>query len=120
MKVRCTKLIDSGGTPQGTSTWLTLGKIYHVLSVVLDIHATWYLRLRGDVEHGVGLFPLTQFEIVSARIPRLWTITWNNGVFELTTEQWARPNFWERFYEHDVDAVRIFDRESMKIIDDDP
>lgn len=103
------------------SAWLTVGRIYHVLSIVLDIHGRWLLRLVGDAEPGVGLFPLQQFEIVSATIPNSWIVTWNSqGVFELTTKAWNEPGFWERYFDHDFDANREFECEKEKIVAADP
>lgn len=121
MKVRCVKLLDTRGNPQTHSAWLTLGKIYHVLSVVLGARGIWLLRLVGDTVPGVGLFPLQQFEIVSSRVPSSWIITWNsNGVFELTTEAWNQPGFWERYFEHDAAAIRVFEEQRKMIVEADP
>lgn len=36
MKVRCIKLLNAHGEPVRTSGWLTLGKEYLVLEVVVD------------------------------------------------------------------------------------
>lgn len=121
MKVRCTKLLDALGNSQTRSAWLTVGKVYHVLSIVLDSHGRWLLRLMGDSQPGVGLFPFAQFEITSSRVPSCWIATWNDdGVFELTTEAWNQLGFWERYFEHDVIAKRTFENEMRKIIDADP
>ena|SRR2546425_9075809 len=121
MKVRCTKLIDVRGSPQLRSNWLTIGNVYHVLSIVLDIHGSWLLRLIGDTHPGVGLFPLQQFEVLSSKIPDTWIITWNSkGVFELTTNAWNQPGFWERYFDNDSEAIRIFEEERRKIVESDP
>lgn len=121
MKVRCTKLLDPLGNPQDKSAWLTIGRIYHVLSIVLDVHGRWLLRLQGDTAPGVGLFPLQQFEVVSAKVPDLWIVTWSGqGAFELTTAAWNDPGFWERYFEHDFAAEQIFERDKSRIIRFDP
>lgn len=120
MKVRCTKLIDAFGDPQEQSAWLTIGKVYHVLSVYMDTDSGWLLRLIGDTHPGVGLFPLEQFEIVSPKIPNRWIVTWNGGVFELTTVAWNEPGYWELYYDDDSDALATFDREAGAIIAADP
>lgn len=117
MKVRCTKLLDSLGKTALTSTWLSVGSVYHVLSLLLDSEGRWLLRLAGDSEPGVGLFPLQQFEIVSAKVPECWVVTWNrNGVFELTTEAWRQDGYWERYFEHDPAAKKTFERELARIV----
>lgn len=120
MKVRCVKLVDSKGKPQEQSPWLTLGKVYHVLSVTFGTQEKWLLRMVGDGLNGVALFPLEQFEIVSPAIPGTWIVTWNSkGVFELTTEAWRQSGFWERYYDRDPEAVHIFKEEQRKIIAND-
>src|SRR3954469_17358286 len=117
MKVRCTKLIDALGNPQLQSAWLTVGKVYHVLSVLSDAQGRWLLRLLADSQPGVGLFPLQQFEIVSSEIPRSWVVTWNKeGVFELTTTAWSEPGFWERYFDCDPNAQAVFEREMAAIV----
>jgi len=121
MKVRCIKLLDSKGNPEKASPWLTLGNVYHVMTVIFGTQEKWLLRLVGDGRNGLALFPLEQFEVVSSKIPAGWVITWNSkGVFELSTEQWNQPGFWERYYDRDPEAVRIFEDGRRKIIEADP
>src|SRR5271163_1822845 len=116
MKVRCIKLLDSGANPQTQCPWLTVGKVYQVMSVILGTDAKWALRLEGDGLNGLSLFRLEEFENVSAKIPSSWIVAWNSkGVFELTTEMWSQSCFWERFYDKDPEAVRIFETERRKI-----
>lgn len=121
MKVRCTDLRDARGNPVVRSPWLTIGHSYHVLSVILDAEGVWSVRVKGDAEPGVGLFPLAHFEVVSERLPSTWKALWRDrGVFELTPEAWSEPLFWERYFEHDAEARTVFEREASKIIREDP
>lgn len=121
MKARCTKLLDTLGNPQTRSSWLTVGKTYHVLSVIHDSQGKWLLRVVADSQPGVGLFPLEQFDIVSSKIPERWVAIWNKeGVFELTAAAWNAPTFWERYFEDDSNARAIFEREKASIICADP
>ncbi len=121
MKVRCKKLIDSRGNPQERSPWLTLGKVYHVLEVVQDIHGNWQLRAEGDGINGPALFRLEQFEIISAKVPDTWVVRWNDkGVFSLTSEAWSQLGFWERFYDRDPEARKVFEEEKTRILRADP
>jgi len=121
MKVRCIKLTDSMGNPREKSSRLSIGKTYHVLEVIQDTHHRWLLRLPGDGSNGVALFALEQFEIVSVRIPHIWITKWNvNGGFSLTTEVWGQPGYWERYYDRDPEALKVFDEEKAKITQGDP
>jgi hypothetical protein len=119
LKVRCVKLTDSRGNPVEHSTWMTLGKVYHVLSISCETQQK--LRLIGDGLNGVALFPLDDFEIVSSKIPAAWIVVWDSSrrYFALTTEAWNQPGFWDRYYERDPTAIRIFDEENEKIINAD-
>jgi len=121
VKVRCKLLLDSLGRPQESSPALTLGKTYHVLSVILDVHTTWLVRLVADDDETVGLFRLCQFDVTSAKVPASWVATWNeSGVFELTDERWSNTGFWDRFYDRDADALRVFEQERSRIVASDP
>jgi hypothetical protein len=111
-------LLDAHDEPQVESDWLTIGRLYHVLSVISDSHGRWLVRIMGDSEPGLGLFSLRQFEIVSDTIPSSWIVTWNNeGVFELTTKAWSEQGFWDRYFDNDPIARKIFERERQKIIE---
>jgi hypothetical protein len=121
MKVRCIKLIDSRGNPQESSPRLTLGKVYHVLEVVQDTHSRWLLRVAGDGTNGVAVFQLEQFEIVSPKVPDAWIVVWDaKGGFALTTEAWSQSGYWERFYDRDPEARKVFEEEKTKIVGAEP
>jgi hypothetical protein len=101
MKVRCIKLtnafgepvFDTKGNPAQSDGWLTVGKDYHVLEVLLD-SGEWSLRIMNDEGGTPALFPLANFEIVSPRISPTWIVRWGeNGYFELTPEAWQLMNF---------------------------
>ena len=115
MQVKCSELRDIFGNIQTKSKWLTVGKIYLVLSLTLS-NGRWLVRVKGDSDPGLGLFPMDQFTIVDPRLPKNWIAVWHEkGAFELTTEAWSKPSFWEKYYEHDEEAKRIFERDSIAI-----
>lgn len=112
MKVSCIKLLNYRGATQTTSSWLTLGKIYIVLTIERDNDASWMVRLIGDGKSGVALFPLDSFDVVSAAVSSTWIASWSDtGLFQLAPERWTRAGFWERYYDLEPDAVRIFEEE---------
>ena len=86
------------------------------MPIVPSWHATTAtisaFRLIGDGKGGVALFPAESFEVVSPAVARTWNTSWSsNGFFQLTPERWTRAGFWERFYDQEPDAVRIFEEE---------
>ena len=121
MKVSCTRLLDYAGKHLDKSTWLTIGKIYHVLEIILDTDRVWKVRLVGDEPNGIAVFRLDQFEVVSSKLPHNWSIVWGkDGFFALTPKPWSQSAFWERYYEHDLDTVKMFDTEYNRILACDP
>jgi hypothetical protein len=121
MKVKCVRLHDVSGKSQEKSSWLTIGNMYHVLEVIQGSNKKWMIRLVGDGLNGVALFPLEEFEVVTHKLPDAWIIKWGkDGFFQLTPELWSHAGFWERFYDKDSDAIRIFEEERKKIVNADP
>jgi hypothetical protein len=121
MKVSCTRLLDYAGKHLDKSTWLTVGKIYHVLELIRDTDGVWKVRLVSDEPNGIAVFRLDQFEVVSPHLPHNWIVVWGkDGFFELTPEPWSRFGFWELYYEHDLEAVKLFDIEYKRILVCDP
>ena len=116
MKVRCIKLFDARGAPQSTSSWLTIDKVYDVLTLEFDRNGQWLVRVVGDGKSGVALFPFESFVVASPTLPLSWIAWWNiEGSFQLAPERWTKPDFWERFYDREPDAVSIFEEEKQSI-----
>jgi hypothetical protein len=117
MKVKCVRLVDAKGAPVGVSPWLTLGKVYAVLSLSFSREQGMQLRLIGDEGNGVAIFKMEEFEIVNGTIPPTWiTFPGPKDTIQFAPEPWTERGFWERYYDKDPAAVRIFDGESRKIL----
>lgn len=115
MKVRCVRLLDSMGIQVDKSSWATIGKIYDVLSIMIE-PGTTRLRLVGD-EAGPALFELTMFEIVSSQIPETWIVSSpRQGCLSFGPSAWNRPGFWDDFYNGEPDARSCFERERAMIV----
>lgn len=122
MKVRCIKLINpQTGRSQSSSPWLSISKIYHVLSLSCEPTQICNLRLIGDDLKTPTLHDIRLFEVTSPLIPPTWRINLlGNGYFELTPERWGTPGFWTSYFDRDPEAIRIFEEESKKIVESDP
>ena len=92
MKVRCVNLLNVAGRPVATSPWLTVGAVYHVLSIMLLNNETWQVRIATDGDGALGLFPLRQFEVVSAAVPPSWVVSSADDCFELAPQEWRIRN----------------------------
>jgi len=117
MKVKCIKILNSFGQPQERSAWLTIGKVYDVLTVEFDMYGRWRFRLIGDGLNGVALFEKEMFEVVSPEIAPNWIVSWDReGGFELIPEIWSKNDFWVRYYDQEPEALELFNKEMLRIV----
>ena len=120
MKAKCINILDAHGRPTTSSAWLTVGKVYTVLSVALDVHCRWSFRLMTDETGHVGIFRREQFEVIDSTLPETWAISWSaDGTFELSPPEWLTAGFWEHYFDGDADARSVFQRELAKILASD-
>jgi hypothetical protein len=111
--------LDSRGKPVERSAWTKLGGVYHVLSIWIEPEHSG-LRLVGE-QLPPGLFAPEMFEVVSSVIPSTWGHHFAKpGCLELGPEAWARPGFWEEFYDRKPAAVGCFEHERNRIVAADP
>lgn len=118
MKVRCTKLLDeqTGGLLQ-RSSWLTVGKVYHVLSVHMQHGRPLQFQLMSDEDQTPAYHHADQFDIVTRVIPEGWIIDFESeSYFELVPKAWSKPGFLEAYFDGDPEAISIYKSECEKIM----
>ena len=120
MKVICRILIDGDGRALDSCTWMTVGKTYHVLAISYDEQHKFMYRILGDSATTPALFDPRQFEVVSGRVPGNWVVNVDADGFELSPAPWLALGFWNRFFDGDKDAVKIFEEEMRTVISADP
>jgi hypothetical protein len=121
MKLRCIQIIDEKtGKLQEHSSWLTEGKVYHALGMFLDERKTLLIRMIGDDGITPALYGFNQFEVISPKIPSNWVVSWNDNVFQLAPARWLARGFWERYFNGESEALRIFDEERLTVEKEDP
>jgi hypothetical protein len=121
MKVRCVKLLDGFGRLQDNSPWLTLGKVYLVLEMYFGAVGRRSFRLLGDGLNGPALFQWECFGFVSHSVPPQWIIiAKDNGSILLTPKLWSENRFWERYYDQEAEALKVFDQERRKMAEVEP
>jgi hypothetical protein len=119
MKVKCIQLRSQNGQTQDSSSWLTIGCIYHVLTIEIERGKT-LLRLVGD-EPTPALFEVEMFEVVSSILPSTWRVVSSvPGRLTLAPAKWTRSGFWEDFFNGTAAAIACFRQEQLAIIDSDP
>ena len=117
MKVICESLINPiTKTREETSSWLTIGKTYLVLSVYAFVGRDLMLRLIGDDPNGPIVVNARQFKTTCIQMPSNWrAIIDDKGNFQLTPEPWSKPGFWESYFNGERAAEQVFIQELRKI-----
>jgi hypothetical protein len=124
MKVKCIRLLDADGREVEFSPWLTLGRIYHVMSIYMDANGQ---RSYGVISHHPkGEWPQLVrhqaecFEIVSSVVPSNWREWKDETATGVSPAAWQDGSFCEGFYDHDPVTYPIFERERDIILSEDP
>jgi hypothetical protein len=125
MKVKCVALLNSDGKPVDFSPWLTLGKVYQVLSVFRDSSGKERFRIlsneRDEDIASLGLHLESCFEVVSEFRPSNWCDrALKGGAVEIAPKAWQSEGFWEALYDGDPKAYQAFDRERQLILREEP
>ena len=124
MKVKCVRLLDASGNDVAFSSWLTLGHVYHVMSVFVDKNGKRSFGIINRHLNGewpqLGSHQAECFEIVSEVVPSNWKNWVNENSSGASPAAWQVPGFYEAFYDHDPAAYPIFERERNIIQSEDP
>ena len=117
MKVKCTQLLDEDtGNNLDDSSWLSVGNVYHVLSVNVEYGSPVKFQLIGDDGTTPAYHDANQFEIVTNNIPEGWIIDFvSKSYFRLFPKAWSKPGFWEAYFDGEPDAVELFNSEKNNI-----
>lgn len=107
MKVRCIQVADGFGRSATTSPWVKLGGLYTVLQILVAPRRTQF-RLCGE-EPRPALFPQEMFSLQSGVIPDGWNITARGDLLVVGPASWAVPDYWERYFNDEATAVRLFE-----------
>lgn len=124
MKIRCIRLLDSDGNNVEHSSWLTIGKIYHVMSIFVDVKGRRHYGIIN--RHPEGEWPQMGqhfeecFEVVSDVLPSNWLQWERSEASGVAPAAWQAPGFYEKFSEHDPATYPVFERERDIILSEDP
>lgn len=124
MKVRCIRLLDANGREVEFSSWLVLGRIYHVMSIFIAQDGQ---RSYGIINHHpkgewpqMGSHQAECFELVSEVVPSNWREWKNETSSGVSPAAWQETGFYDAFYDHDPATYPIFERERNTIQREDP
>lgn len=112
MKALCVSLDENG---RDKSYWLTLGRDYLVLAAEMPPRGPARLRVIADDDTPI-LASASLFAVNAQELPRTWVFAVREGgVVELGPRPWIESGFWERYFDGDEDAVRLFREEVIRI-----
>lgn len=124
MKVKCIRLLNSSGREVDFSPWLTIGRIYHVLSVFIDQGGRRSYGIVSGFREGewpqIGSYQEECFEVASEAVPSNWRVFVHQGAIDISPAAWQVPGFYEGFSDHDPVMYPIFEREMEIILGEDP
>lgn len=97
--------------------WLRPGETYSVLEILFSHSKTPEFRIYSPLENTPAMFEAAEFVIEDNTIPGNWRINLvGDSSFKLTPQPWAERGFWERYFDQDPEAIRIFN-EQKKLIE---
>ncbi len=113
MKIKCTQISDEDtGDVLQNSSWLTVGKTYHVLSVNMDHGSPVKFQVISDDGQTPVYHNANQFEVVSNKIPEGWVIDFvSKSYLRLSPKAWSKPGFWEEYFDGEPEAIDVFNAE---------
>jgi hypothetical protein len=118
MKVKCVQLLSEGTREVlESSSWLSIGNIYHVLSIYMKFGGHLKFQLIGDDGITPAFHDAEQFEVVSGVIPSSWCVISKPGShFELIPALWTTSGFLERYFDGEPEATLLFESEKEKML----
>lgn len=124
MKVKCVRILNADGSEVEFSPWLTMGRVYHVLSMSIDPHGKRSYGITSGYREGewphMGSHQQQCFEVVSDIVPSNWRTTVCRGFTDISPAAWQENGFYEAFADHDPATYPIFQREREIILSEDP
>ena len=108
---------------------LTLNKEYIVLAIefynneisIFSNHIGDYILYRIEDDDGLVMpLPSKLFIITSNELPRGWvSYRDNDECYSLISSKWAKPGFWEEFYNDESNALAVFESVKKQIYADE-
>ena len=99
-----------------TSGWLRTGSNYAVQEIFFEKQRGVSYRIISDDAATPAFFPANECTIIDGSIPSSWKAhIYDTGSFVLSPPAWLEPGFWERYFDDDPEAKRIFEQNISSI-----
>lgn len=106
---------ERGYCGEGKDPWLTLGKEYAVLGILIKLKK-FSIQVPSDDDDRPVFFDLQFFDIIDSRIPNGWNFFQRDvNTYNLCPTEFGNPTFWDLFHNSDLETVQIFQAVVNKI-----
>lgn len=122
MKVKCISIYNDHTKKYETeSYWITIGKEYTVLEILICPNGALEYRMAGDHPLGApAIYKAFQFEIISKLIPSNWQLGfYGDDLIVVGPKAWNTPGFWDACYDGAHEEREIYRREAQIIMDEE-
>jgi len=105
-------------TTDTEQSWLRAGAEYAVQAIYFDPDQGVRYRIISDDAATPALFVASAFTVIDGRIPESWRAhAYSGGSFVVGPVAWQEPGFWERLFDGDTEARRLFDINTIHILE---
>ncbi len=117
MLVRCEFIISppSGGALPADA-WLKAGSEYLAVGIVVDPGRQIDLRVVDDSGEP-SLWPMAMFTVVDGHLTPEWAVLDRAGALVIEPKEFLRPGYWERYWDRDREARRLFSEFVERAVD---
>ena len=99
--------------------WLTPHTEYLVLAVEASATGENSYRIESEDNRTPALFEAKLFTLVNNRLPTLWiAVQQQDLLLQLMPARWSEDGFWERFFDGDPEACRVYEDAIVKMQDE--
>ncbi|MFI1864383.1 hypothetical protein [Streptomyces jumonjinensis] len=93
------------------------GREYVILEIFARRGKSALLRVEFIEGEDSALFDSRAFTVTSHTLPSSWRyFQFETGSFALRPESWNQPGFWESYYDHQRQALEVYETEKRNIL----
>jgi hypothetical protein len=96
--------------------WLDRDRDHVVLSIERVSQTAMGYRIMSRINRAPMVFDACVFDIVDPSRPASWVPTETEAGVEWSPQPWNEPGFWERAFDGDPEALKIYEQERDKIV----
>lgn len=121
MRVLCTAIRSPiSGERISASTWLRVDGEYVVVGVLALPGRRIELQILEEGGEAPSWWDSEMFLTIDARVPSNWVAhVGEGGALRLGPASWLAPDFWESYFDRTPEAIKVFNEELARMLDDE-